>query len=143
MKTVKQILETKGYDIWAIGPEATVYDALKLMADKNVGALPVVEKDLLVGIFSERDYARKVILQGKYSKDTLVREIMTDRPICIRPDNNIDECMSLMTDNHVRHLPVVSGERLLGVISIGDVVKGIIMEQQHTISHLEKFITGR
>jgi len=143
MKTVHQILQNKGYDIWAIGPEATVYEALKLLAEKNVGALPVVKGDRLVGIFSERDYARKVILKGKYSKDTLVFEIMTETPICITPANNIDECMNLMTANHIRHLPVLDGDRLLGIVSIGDVVKGIIMEQQHTISHLENFITGK
>jgi CBS domain-containing protein len=142
MKTVHQMLQAKGYDIWSIAPDATVYDALTLMAERNVGALPVVRELSLVGIFSERDYARKVILKGKHSKDTLVREVMTENPICIGPNNTIEECMTLMTANHIRHLPVLEGAKLLGVVSIGDAVKGIISEQQSTISHLEHFITG-
>jgi CBS domain-containing protein len=142
MKTVHQILQTKGHDIWAIDPDATVYDALNLLAEKNIGALPVVRGGTLVGIFSERDYARKVILKGKHSKDTAIREVMTQKPICVAPSDSIEACMALMTANHIRHLPVLEGDRLVGVVSIGDVVKGIIVEQQSTISHLENFITG-
>jgi CBS domain-containing protein len=143
MTNVQQILQTKGYDIWAIDPDATVYDALNLLAEKNIGALPVVRGATLVGIFSERDYARKVILKGKHSKDTTVREVMTQKPICVAPSDSIEACMALMTANHIRHLPVLEGGRLVGVVSIGDVVKGIIVEQQSTISHLENFITGK
>jgi len=143
MKTVHQILQTKGYEIWAIDPDATVYDALNLLAEKNVGALPVTRGGSLIGIFSERDYARKVILKGKHSKDTAVREVMTEKPICVAPGDSIEACMALMTANHIRHLPVLEGDRLVGVVSIGDVVKGIIVEQQSTISHLENFITGK
>jgi CBS domain-containing protein len=141
MKTVRQVLRAKGSDVWAIHPEATVYDALKLMADKNIGALVVLRDGVLTGIFSERDYARKVILRGKHSKDTQVGEIMTENPICVGPDQTLDECMALMTDNHVRHLPVVEGGRHLGLVSIGDAVKAIITEQQGTINDLENFIT--
>ena len=143
MKTVQQILQAKGYEIWAIDPEATVYDALKLLAEKNIGALPVTRGGILVGIFSERDYARKVILKGKHSKDTVIREVMTEKPICVAPGDSIEACMALMTANHIRHLPVLDAGRLAGIVSIGDVVRGIIVEQQSTISHLENFITGR
>jgi CBS domain-containing protein len=143
MKTVHQILQSKGYEIWGIDPDATVYDALKLLAEKNIGALPVVRGGTLVGIFSERDYARKVILRGRHSKDTAVLEVMTQKPICVAPSDSIEACMALMTANHIRHLPVLEGGRLVGVVSIGDVVKGIIVEQQSTISHLENFITGK
>jgi CBS domain-containing protein len=136
-------LQTKGHDIWAIDPDATVYDALNLLAEKNIGALPVVRGGTLVGIFSERDYARKVILKGKHSKDTAIHEVMTQKPICVAPSDSIEACMALMTANHIRHLPVLEGGRLVGVVSIGDVVKGIIVEQQSTISHLENFITGK
>jgi CBS domain-containing protein len=142
MKTVHHLLQVKGYDIWSVDPEATVFEALKLLAEKNVGALPVVREGNLVGIFSERDYARKVILKGKHSKDTRIHEIMTDKPICVVPHDTIETCMTLMTANHIRHLPVLEGNRLLGVVSIGDVVKGIIDEQKSTISHLENYITG-
>jgi CBS domain-containing protein len=143
MKTVGQMLHAKGYDSWTLDPDSTVYDALELMAQKNVGALLVVREKRLIGIFSERDYARKVILKGKHSKDTLIRDVMTERPKCVDPTRTIEECMALMTDSHIRHLPVLDGEALLGVISIGDVVKAIIMEQQGTISDLENYITGK
>jgi len=143
MKTVRQILQAKGLDVWAVDPDDSVYDALGLMSEKNVGALLVMREGSLVGIFSERDYARKMILRGKHSKDTLVREVMTEKPICVTPAATSEECMTLMTDNHIRHLPVLDGDRLLGVVSIGDVVKGIIVEQQDTISDLENYITGR
>lgn len=143
MRTVRQMLQAKGFEIWAIDPDSSVYDALKLMAEKNVGALLVLREGRVVGVMSERDYARKMILKGKHSKDTLVREIMSENPICIAPDKTIEECMSLMTDHRIRHLPVLDGNRLLGVVSIGDVVKNIIMEQQGTIVDLENYITGR
>ncbi len=143
MKTVQQMLHAKGFDVWTTSPEASVYDALKLMAEKNVGALPVVQERKLIGIFSERDYARKMILKGKHSKDTAVREVMTENLICIGRDKSIEECMSIMTESHIRHLPVVERDALVGIISIGDVVKAIIHEQQGTIADLESYITGR
>lgn len=137
MRTVRHLLELKGGDAWSITPDATVYDALRLMADKDVGALLVMVKDDLVGIFSERDYARKIILHGKSSKETLVREVMTDKLFTIHPDQTMDECMELMTEKHVRHLPVMIDKHVMGVISIGDVVKDIIIRQRKTISNLE------
>jgi CBS domain-containing protein len=137
-----EILKTKGQDVWTVVPDSTVYDALQLMAEKNVGALMVVESDKLVGVFSERDYARKVILKGKASKDTLVSEIMTAGPIWVRPDQTIRACMDLMTHKRIRHLPVLDDGRLVGVISIGDVVKAIISDQEFTIEQLEHYITG-
>jgi CBS domain-containing protein len=142
MKNVRQILQMKGSESWSVDPDSTVFDALKLMAEKNVGALIVLRQGRLVGIFSERDYARRIILRGKHSKETPVREVMTENPICVSPAQTSEECMTLMTQNHIRHLPVVEENRLLGVISIGDVVKGIITEQQGTISDLESYITG-
>jgi len=137
VRTVRHLLELKGGDAWSITPDATVYDALRLMADKDVGALLVMVKDDLVGIFSERDYARKIILHGKSSKETLVREVMTDKLFTIHPDQTMDECMELMTEKHVRHLPVMIDKHVMGVISIGDVVKDIIIRQRKTISNLE------
>lgn len=140
MKTIRQLLEGKSGSLCTIGPGASVLDALKLMAEKNIGALLVVENDKLVGILSERDYARKVILQGKSSHDTPIKEIMTEGAVCVRPDNTVEECMALMTDKRVRHLPVVENEKLLGVLSIGDLVKETISEQQATIKQLESYI---
>jgi len=142
MNTVRQLLQAKGHDIWAISPDATVLDALKLMADKNIGAVLVIDHGNLVGILSERDYARKVILKGKSSKDTPVREIMTDKVVCVRPDQTVEECMALMTGKHIRHLPVLEDGQLVGVISIGDAVKAIIANQAFTIESLEKYILG-
>ena len=142
MTTLRNILQMKGDDIWSVSPESTVYDAIKMMADKNVGALLVLEGDKLSGIISERDYARKVILKGKSSKDTRVREIMTSSVVTITPEQSIEECMGLMTTKHIRHLPVLEDKKLVGMISIGDVVKAIISEQQHTIKDLENYITG-
>ena len=142
MTTVRQILDKKGPFVWSISPSAMVYDAIKLMADKNVGALIILEGDLLKGIVSERDYARKVILKGKSSKDTPVQAIMSLDVITIRPEQSIDECMALMTEKRIRHLPVLDKQKLLGMISIGDVVKAIISEQQFTIKQLENYITG-
>lgn len=142
MKTVKMLLQSKGHQVMAISPDAPVFDALGLMADKNVGALLVVEAGRLVGIFSERDYARKIILMGKTSKDTPVREIMTANVVHVTPDHTIEDCMGLMTHKHIRHLPVVDDGRLVGVISIGDVVKTIISEQGFIIEQLQAYITG-
>ena len=139
MKTIKDILQVKGHDVWSVAPDATVYDTLKLMADKNVGAVLVLEAGKLVGILSERDYARKVILHGKTSKDTLVREIMTGKVVCVHPDTILEVCMELMTDKHIRHLPVVEGDQLTGMVSIGDVVSAIIAEQRYIIGQLRAF----
>ena len=144
MKTVAQLLRTKGNEVLSVAPETAVFAALQLMAEKNVGAVLVLESERLVGIFSERDYARKVILKGKSSKDTLVREIMSSYVLYVRPEQTIDDCMALMTGKRVRHLPVLEDEqRVVGVISIGDVVKDIISEQEFMIEQLQNYITGR
>jgi CBS domain-containing protein len=139
--TIRQILEVKGYDVWCIGPKNTVYDALRLMSDKGIGAVIVLEGDEMVGILSERDYARKVVLLGKTSRETLVDEIMSKNVYTIHPDQTVEEAMELMDRKHVRHLPVVndSGQkkRVLGMISIGDVVKTIIYKQRETIREME------
>jgi len=140
MKTVRQLLETRTHGLCTIGPDDRVIDSLKLMAEKNIGALLVVEKGKLVGIVSERDYARKVILHGKSSHDTPVKEIMTARVVCVQPENTVEECMALMTEKHIRHLPVIEGEKLVGVLSIGDLVKETISEQQFMIKQLESYI---
>jgi CBS domain-containing protein len=142
MKRVKDVLEVKGNDVWSIEPGASVYNAMKLMADKEVGALMVIEGTELVGIISERDYARKVILEGRSSRTTQVREIMTSRLVYAEPEQNIEECMVVMTERRVRHLPVIDGGRLIGVISIGDLVKSIITEQRFIIEQLERYISG-
>lgn len=142
MKTVKDLLRAKGYDVWSITPDATVFDALTTMAHKDVGALTVMEKDQLVGIISERDYARKVILQGKTSRATLVREIMSSPVICVRPQQTVEECMALLTGRRIRHLPVIDENQVVGMISIGDLVKSIISEQQFVIEQLENYIIG-
>ena len=143
MKTVTQLLRTKGQQVLSVAPDIPVFEALEVMADKNVGALLVVEGERLVGVFSERDYARKVILKGKSSKDTPVREIMSSHVLYVRPEQTIEDCMALMTDKRVRHLPVMEEERLVGVISIGDVVKAIIAEQEFMIEQLQNYITGQ
>ena len=142
MITVKQLLDAKGYEVWSIAPVDTVFNALKLMAEKEVGALAVTVGDKLVGVITERDYARKVILKGKSSHQTLVREIMVTRVVYARLDQALDECMALMTDKRVRHLPVFEGEKFVGIISIGDLVKAIIAEQQFVIEQLEQYISG-
>jgi CBS domain-containing protein len=142
MITVKDILQAKGHDVATITPETTVYDALKVMADKNIGALVVLEGEQVVGIMSERDYARKVILHGRSSRELQVREIMTSRVYYVRPDQSVQDCMAQITDKHVRHLPVLADDRLAGIISIGDVVKAIIEDQKSTIKLLEDYITG-
>ncbi|RMF44874.1 MAG: CBS domain-containing protein [Anaerolineae bacterium] len=143
METVRHLLQSKSPEIWSVAPDATVFEALQLMAEKDVGALLVMDGDRLVGIFSERDYARKVILRDRSSRQTLVREIMTSQVICVSPEQTIDECMALMTARHIRHLPVVdSNQRVCGVISIGDVVKAVISDQALLISHLHSYILG-
>jgi CBS domain-containing protein len=140
MKTLKQLLEAKGREVYSIAPDAPVFDALRLMADKSVGALIVMEGGRIAGILSERDYARKVILHGKSSRDIQVRDIMTGKVITVHPGQTVEECMALMTDKRIRHLPVTEGERLIGVLSIGDLVKEVIAEQQQTIQQLESYI---
>lgn len=142
MVTVRQVLNRKGSAVWFTHPEASVFEALQLMAQKDVGALLVLREGRLVGIFSERDYARKVILHGKTSRETQVSEIMTPRVYVVHPEQSMEECMALMTDKHIRHLPVVEGERVVGVISIGDAIKTIISEQEFVINQLENYITG-
>jgi CBS domain-containing protein len=143
MATVRDLLKEKGNDVWTIAPDKTVYDALTLMAVKDIGALVVVEDDRVVGIISERDYARKVILRGKSSKETTLREIMTAKVCYVTNDYSVQECMALMTDKTVRHLPVLEADRLVGIVSIGDVVKSVISEQEFIIEQLESYITGK
>lgn len=142
MKTVCQLLQVKGNRVCSVSPETTVYEALRVMAEHNIGALLVLRQSELVGIFSERDYARKVALCGKSSRDTRVEEIMTGKVDCVSPAQSVHQCMELMTQKHIRHLPVVENGQLVGVISIGDVVKAVISEQEFTIEQLESYITG-
>ena len=142
MKTAKNILDSKGRDVHTVRPDDTVLAALGLMAEHNVGALVVVENEELVGIISERDYARKVILKGKFSKDTPVSEIMEKRVLCISSTQIVDACMEIMTEHRLRHLPVLEMGRLAGLVSIGDVVKVIIEDQKFTIEQLEHYIVG-
>lgn len=142
MTTVSQILQAKGNQVWTITPAATVYEALTLMAEQDIGALVVVKDGAAVGIFSERDCARKVVLRGKSSRDTLVRDVMSSQVVCVRPNQTLDQCMAVMTDKRIRHLPVLDQNRLTGVISIGDVVKAIITEQSIMIDHLKDYIYG-
>lgn len=142
MKTIQQVLADKGCDVYSISPKALVFDALAEMADLNVGALLVLDGDELVGLISERDYARKVILKNKASKDTPVSEIMSSHVVCVSPRLKVDACMVLMTDKRIRHLAVMDDQSLVGVISIGDVVKAIIDHQEFAIQQLEHYITG-
>jgi CBS domain-containing protein len=143
MKTsIRSILKQKGSTVHAVRPDSTVYDALKKMADTNVGALLVMDGERLAGIVSERDYARKVILKGRSSLDTRVEDIMSTRVICARPEQTVEECMGLMTAKAVRHLPVLDHKEVVGIVSIGDLVKAIIGEQQHIIEQLENYIHG-
>lgn len=137
MDTARHILEVKGQDVWSIAPDASVYDAVRMMADKDVGTLLVMENDHLLGMISEREYARQIVLQGKTSRDTKVREIMSTAFHTIHPDQTVEECMAIMTAHHVRYLPVVEDEHVIGVISIGDVVGNIIHRQRQTIKQLE------
>jgi CBS domain-containing protein len=142
MKTVKQILKEKGSEVWTIGPDQTVLEALRLMAEKEVGALVVINSGGVVGIISERDYARKVILRGVYSKDTPVRDIMSGKVFFVRPDQTAEECLALMTEMRCRHLPVMEDNELKGLVSIGDAVKAVISEKEFLIGQLENYIKG-
>jgi CBS domain-containing protein len=142
MTTVRHVLDMKGYQVWSVRPGDTVYDAIKLMADKDVGALMVLDGGRIAGIVTERDYARNVFLKGRGSPHTLVREIMARSVACVRPDRSIEECMAIMTERRVRHLPVVHGDELLGLVSIGDLVKSIISDREFVIEQLEHYISG-
>ncbi|MGE5648407.1 MAG: CBS domain-containing protein [Acidobacteriota bacterium] len=139
---VRSILAGKGTTIWDVAPDATVYEALARLAEKDIGALLVLEGDRLIGIFSERDYARKVILMGRSSREMQVHEVMTAPVVTVTPHHTVEQCMKLMTENRVRHLPVMDGPRLAGIVSIGDLVNSIISEQAETIQHLNNYITG-
>lgn len=141
MSTVEKLLGTEKKFVWAANPDDTVFDAIKLMNEKSVGALAVVLNDKLIGIISERDYARKVILEGRSSKETKVKEIMTTRVFHTFPEQKIEECMAIMTEHHIRHLPVMNGEKLSGMISVGDVVKYVISDQKFKIEQLENTIS--
>ena len=142
MTTVKSVLHAKGNIIWSVAPDETVFDALKIMAEKNIGALLVMQKEKVVGVFSERDYARKIVLKGESSHTTAVKDVMTSGVLSVNPEQSIDECMALMTNKHVRHLPVIENGNLIGLVSIGDIVKTIISEHEYTIKQLENYITG-
>jgi CBS domain-containing protein len=145
MKTlipVSSLLHYKGSAVWHVAPEATVFDAIKLMAEKNIGALPVVSRGMLVGIFTERDYTRKIALMGKTSRDTRVQEVLSGEVICVAPNDSVEECMRLMTEHRIRHLPVMQDDHLLGIISIGDLVNWIISAQNSAIEQMEQYIAG-
>jgi CBS domain-containing protein len=143
MKTVRDILRVKGSKVYSTTPDTTVYEALKQMAENNVGALLVLEEEKIIGLISERDYARKTILKGRFSKETAVKEIMTTNVITVDPEEDLEECMELFTDKHVRHLPVIENEKIIGIVSIGDVVKGVINHKEFTIQEQEKYIKGK
>jgi len=140
MITIRHLLDTKGYKIWSINPDATVYEAIELLAEKDIGAVLVMDDDKLIGILSERDYARRLILKGRMSQDTEVRLIMTSDVITLKPDNTLEECMALMTQKHVRHIPILEDDKVIGVISIGDAVNATIANQEFLIEQLEKYI---
>jgi CBS domain-containing protein len=142
MKTVRDILKIKGRDVWSVTVGATVFEALRLMAEKEVGALLVMDDGRIAGIISERDYARKIVLLGRTSPNTRVEEIMSSHVVYTHPDQSIEECMAIMTDRRIRHLPVMEEGKLVGIISIGDLVKTIITEQKFTIEQLERYISG-
>ena len=142
MSRISEILNQRGKEIWSVRSDQPVLDAIRIMAEKGIGALLVMDGSRLVGVLSERDYARKVILENRSSKNTLVREIMTSDVFTVSPESKVSECMSIMTDNDFRHLPVVQGDEVVGMISIGDLVKVVIQEQQFTIDQLEHYITG-
>lgn len=142
MRTVKHILANKSANIYTVNQNTSVYDALKTMMEKDISALLIVDEQSLLGIFTERDYARKIILLGKSSKETLIRDAMTANPLTITSECTVEECMTLMTNKKFRHLPVVENNKLIGMVSIGDVVKFVIDEQQHTIVQLEHYITS-
>lgn len=143
MTTVNDLLRDKPADLWSVSPDDSVYDALRLMADKNIGAVLVLESDRLVGLLSERDYARKLALKNRTSRDTSVRDVMTQRVVIVSPSKDVEECMALMTDKHVRHLPVMDDGELVGLLSIGDLVKGVIADKEFMIEQLEQYITSQ
>jgi len=140
--SIRQLLEAKGSEVWSTSPDASVYEALQLLAEKNIGALMVLRDGELAGVVSERDYARKVVLHGKTSMKTPIKEIMTEEVITVGIGSTVEEAMALMTDKRIRHLPVVEGEMIVGVVSIGDLVKAIMADQEFTIDQLEKYISG-
>ena len=140
MTTLEILLQGKGHDVWSVHPDDTVLDAIKMLAEKDIGALIVIKDDKPVGIFTERDYARNVYLKGKSSLDTAVRDVMVTPVICVKPDQSVNECMTLMTERRFRHLPVMNGDELVGMVSIGDLVKSVIAEQQFTIEQMEHYI---
>tara|TARA_B110001454_G_scaffold154591_1_gene143896 strand:- start:1169 stop:1603 length:435 start_codon:yes stop_codon:yes gene_type:complete len=142
MTTIAQLLKTKGDQIWSVEPKATIFEALEIMSEKEIGALLVMEDGKLTGIFSERDYARKVILKGKSSKETQVGELMTKKVFYIDSQKTINDCMAMMTAKRIRHVPVIEDNQVMGIVTIGDVVNQIISEQEVTINHLENYITG-
>jgi CBS domain-containing protein len=142
MTTIRQLLREKGHKIYSIGPDSTVYDAIRTMADENIGSLVVMEGGKIVGIITERDYARNVELKGRASPATRVREIMEHRVLYAQPDQSVEECMAIMTDKRIRHLPVIEQQKEIGLVSIGDLVKSIISDQKITIDQLEHFIRG-
>ena len=142
MQTANDILKSKGHEVWSVKPTSTVLAALGVMAEHDIGAVLVLEGDKLVGVLSERDYARKVVLAGRSSKDSQVKDVMTPHVICVAPDRSIDECMALMTNKRLRHLPVVDHKRVIGLVSIGDLVKATIDDQQFTITQLQSYIAG-
>ncbi|MDH3693050.1 MAG: CBS domain-containing protein [Gammaproteobacteria bacterium] len=142
MSTIADVLKNKGSDVWSVSPDTSVYDAIEYMAEKQIGALAVVDGDKMAGIVSERDYARKVILQDKLSKETKVGEIMTERVIYTRPDQRVDHCLAIMNENHIRHMPVLDDEKLIAMLSVKDLVNIIIDEQKVLIKQLETYISG-
>jgi CBS domain-containing protein len=143
MTTVERLLEHKGHTVWSIPPDASVFEAVQLMADKRVGALMVVDRNELIGVISERDYAREIVLKDRVSRDTPVSAIMTQRVLYVRPQQTLEECMALMTEKHLRHLPVLDNGRLVGVVSMRDVVKDLIAEKEFLIEQMENYITDR
>jgi CBS domain-containing protein len=143
MKSVKDILSQKGTDVWSVTPDAKVFDALKLMAEKNIGAVLVIDHGDIKGLLSERDYARKVALEGKSSRELLVKDIMSPKVLFVTPDKSSEDCMTLMIEKRIRHLPVLEEDKLKGIVSIGDVVKAVLDHKEHTIDQLEQYITNR
>ncbi|MFK8014763.1 MAG: CBS domain-containing protein [Gammaproteobacteria bacterium] len=142
MRSIKTLLEKKGGHVWSVAPKTSVFDAITLMAEKQIGAVVVLEDEKLVGIFSERDYARKIILKDRSSRNTLVEEIMTSKVICARQSQQVEECMAIMMNGKFRHMPVVEDRKVIGVVALGDLVKVVIAEQQFTIEQLESYISG-
>jgi CBS domain-containing protein len=142
MRTASDIIEYKGSKVWSVSPDDTVLHALGVMAEHEIGAVLVLEGENVIGILTERDYARKVVLAGRSSKNSAIREVMTHDVICVKPEQTIDECLALMTEERVRHLPVIEGKRVAGLISIGDLVRATIAEQEQVIEHLQHYIAG-